>query len=156
MARAQEMDPSPSTRRWLAAGLMLALGALVLSGCGDRRRQEIGGTVTLDGRPLPEGQLRVVPLPGTSGPTAGAAITNGKFHVAQSGGAFAGKFRVEITARRQGNTLQYDPESGKMVKGFEQYLPAEYNSRSTLTADVKPGESNHFDFPLTSAPGKAE
>jgi hypothetical protein len=138
--------------------ILLAFAAILplLAGCGDRRRQEIRGTVTFDGTPLAEGQLRVVPLPGTSGPTAGASIKDGEFHIAQSGGAFAGTFRVEITARRPSNKLEYDPESGRMVKGFEQYIPARYNSQSTLTAEVKPGEANEFDFPLTSAPGKGQ
>jgi len=125
-------------------------GLLVAAGCGDSRRQSIEGTVTLDGAPLTEGQIRFAPLPGTSGPTTGSPITDGKFTIPQEGGSFAGKFRVEITARRMSNKKMMDPESGKMVNVFEQYIPPRYNRQSELTADIEAGADNRFDFAVTS------
>ncbi len=39
----------------------------------------------------------------------------------------------------------------QIIKGkdeIEQYIPPMYNQKSTLTADIKPNNSNKFDFDL--------
>lgn len=123
------------------------LVAALVSGCGGAGgRQAIEGTVTLDGVPLEKGQITFVPQGDTKGPTAGAEIVGGKFTIAAAGGPFAGKFRVEITASRPGGMKVPDRMTGKLVDGYEQFIPTRYNAESQLSADVKAGVENRFEF----------
>jgi hypothetical protein len=137
-----------STRRTI---LLAAAFCLVLAvGCGgDSRRQGIEGTVILDGKPLAVGQITFVPQPGSSGPTAGAEIADGRFSIAPKGGTFAGAFRVEITASRLSGRKVPGPR-GTPVDEIVQYLPTKYNTESSLTADVKAAGPNRFEFALQS------
>ena len=82
--------------------LLAAISSLLLvCGCGDSGgRQAIEGLVTIDGKPLKNGDIVFFPQPGTQGPTAGAQIRSGRFVIPAGAGTFAGKFRVEITATR--------------------------------------------------------
>ena len=119
-------------------------------GCGDTPRQSLEGTVTVDGRPLAEGMIQFRPLPGTPGPTAGNKIRDGRFSIASERGTFSGKFRVEITAKRETGQKVPDELSDTMVDQFEQYLPARYNSQSELVAEVTDTGPNEFQFELAS------
>ena len=89
-------------------------------------------------------------MPGTKGPTAGAAIEDGKYLVDAQGGTFIGKFRVEITASRKAGRQIRDLTIGRMVDEYEQYLPARYNEQSELTVDVTEAGPNNFPFRLES------
>jgi hypothetical protein len=123
----------------------------LLCGCGDSgKRQSIKGIVTLDGKPLEDGQITFVPQPGTLGPTAGAEIQNGRFAIPARGGTFAGKFRVEVTASRPSGKKVADRFTGKPVDGYEQFIPRRYNAESQLEADVKAGTANRFEFAVSS------
>jgi hypothetical protein len=130
--------------------LPCAIVLLASLGCGHNARMSVEGTATLDGRPLEKGYIRFSPLPGTTGPTAGAEIVNGKFVVLSSGGPFAGDFTVQITAAGLTGRKVLDPRSNAMVDEYAQYLPARYNSQSELRAKVTAGGSNRFDFALTT------
>lgn len=128
---------------------LLAGCLLLLVGCGGDRRQPLEGTVTLDGKPLDEGAISFVPLPGATGPTAGANIAAGRFSIAADQGTFPGTFRVEITAKRKTGRQVLSDTAGGMVDQYEQFLPARYNRESQLTANVKEG-ANRVEFRLTS------
>jgi hypothetical protein len=141
-----------SFRRLSAALRLLALAGCLpalLAGCGDSKRQGIEGTVTFDGKPLEKGYVAFTPQPGTTSPTAGAEIKDGRFSIGAAEGVFVGKFRVEIIATRPSN---------KTVRNFrgvfpnvdEQFLPARYNSESELSVDVKSNGRNQVKFELTS------
>ena len=130
---------------------MLGLTIVLLLGCGSSDgRHELEGTVTLDGEPLREGSIVFQPMPGTQSPTAGAPIRDGRFEVAAGGGAHPGEFRVEITAIRGTGKRRMDPMVGREIEVTEQYLPARYNRRSELMAQVSSSGSNHFEFDLHS------
>ena len=122
---------------------------LLLAGCdgsGDRRGVE--GTVTLDGQPLAEGSITMRPLPGTTSPTAGAKITDGKFTIPKEKGPLVGTFRVEITATRKTGRQIKDPLMGGMVEEVQQVIPSRYNRKSELTAEVTETGQNRMDFEL--------
>ena len=138
--------PSIAMRTLLLSSLLL----VIVAGCGDTRRQSIQGTVKLDGQPLPAGSIRVVPTQGAEGPSAGAEIVDGKFQDPKATGTFAGTFQVQVTASRPAQTLMRNPETGQMVRGLEQYIPARYNRQTELTAEVRAGEENDFTFELHS------
>jgi len=56
---------------------------------------------------------------------------------------------VEITATRETGEMLNHPDAGP-IPLTEQHLPARYNSKSELIANVKTGEKNVFEFELTS------
>src|SRR5262245_56187173 len=76
--------------RWpRAVVICAALSILVWLGCSDANqdhRGEVTGTVLLDGQPVVEGSITFSPAGGTSGPSAGTAIVDGKYHVEREKG----------------------------------------------------------------------
>jgi len=131
---------------WCVGGVYL----VILAGCGEAsRRTELEGTVTFDGEPLPKGSIAFHPQAGTSGPSAGGKIEDGRFVVDRQRGAFAGKFRVEITATRKNGKKEQTP-FGTEVDGYDQYLLPRYNRQSELTAEVIADGPNQFEFALDS------
>lgn len=146
------MAPPRTTRmRTLSACLTFSGALLLFAGCGDSSRQPIEGVVTFEGNPLETGNILFIPQQGTPGPTAGATIENGEFTVSGDKGVLAGKFRVEITAVRPSTTNKiFDYETRQMVNVPEQFIPARYNEKSKLIAEVAASGPNRFDFSLTS------
>ncbi|MBL9161389.1 MAG: hypothetical protein JNL18_01475 [Planctomycetaceae bacterium] len=119
------------------------LGALLLAavGCGaGDGKVRVTGIVTFDGSPMPDGYVTFTPEGG--GTPAAAPIAAGKFEFAVKPGAH----RVEIEASHF--VGEKNPIMGLQPR--EQYVPARYNSESTLRADVKAGDENAFTFDLTS------
>lgn len=119
-----------------------ALSVITLCGCGGGQsgpaKYQVTGQVTFDQKPVAEGVIILYPtekgLDADSGP-----IQNGKYSLS----AKPGSKRVEIMASRKAEK--------QIIKGkdeIEQYIPPMYNQKSTLTADIKPNNSNKFDFDL--------
>jgi hypothetical protein len=126
----------------------------IMVGCGRSKRLGVEGTVTLDGKPLPNGNITLTPQQGTASPTAGAMVTQGEFSIPAAGGVLPGKFRVEIISRHRSGRKVPDfrapGHQGELVDAEEQYLPAKYNSQSELTAEVKSDGPNKLKFELLS------
>jgi len=107
----------------------------------------VSGTVTLDGEPLAEGDIHFITKETASLDVL--PIQGGRFE----GQAKAGKRRVEIKAYR---TEKPAETSGQpTMPGADQptrvnYIPARYNTESTLTADVTETGPNQFTFELES------
>lgn len=123
---------------------VILLTVLVIGMATGCRKSEVElgavrGTVTLDGAPLPAATIRFIPTAG--GRTAfGRTDDAGKYEMlysASASGALVGSMRVEITTA--------DPDAPKS----KEKVPAKYNSKSELTADVG-SKSQVIDFPLTS------
>ena len=134
-----------SSRRLLAAGLLCVLCGW--AGCGGSEAT-VRGVVTLDGQPLADGIISMVPVDG-QGATAGDAIKNGKYSLTTTPGAK----RVEITAnkvvgRRQ--AYEGDPNSPWMDI-VEPIVPPRYNRQSELTCELKAGGNGGVNFDLLSA-----
>ena len=103
----------------------------------------ITGTVTYNGKPLPNGSIVLLPVSGPSAADPGT-IRDGRFAFA----ARAGKKKVEIRATR---------EVGPVIRSMgardkQSYIPGQYNSQTTLTAEVVPDGSNQFVFDLKGPP----
>ena len=121
--------------------LLLAVGALS-AGCGPSGppTYPVTGTVTWKKAPLPDGHIIFYAEDNQTRPAA-EKIKDGKFEFR----ATAGKKRVEILANRE------KPGQTNVVMGMrekEQYIPAKYNSATTLSVEVKSDGTNHFEFPL--------
>jgi hypothetical protein len=98
-------------------------------GCGSPSdRVEVNGTVRWQGEPLPSGHIAFF-LPQQI-PAGAGKITDGTFNVQCK----PGMVRVEILAIRE--TGKIERSEGEPAK--EQYIPAHYNQRSTLTAEIAP------------------
>ena len=135
---------------------MAALLAAPL-GCGtsaDPGREPVAGTVTLDGRPLPDGSLTLVPL--GAGPAVGATILDGNFAIPRPDGPIPGAYRVEILSIRPTGRTIPDPEGpkGTTVAERKNVVPDRYGSRSELRADVAQAGTNSFRFAVDSKPDR--
>lgn len=123
----------------------------VLLGCNvGSQREAVQGVVNLNGKPLPSGYISFRPVESTGGPTAGCEIREGVYRINADSGVFPGTFRVEITASRPGGEVVLDEITGKKMPAYKQYLPPQYNVKSTLSADVTEGGTNSFTFELAT------
>lgn len=126
--------------------LMLAVGI----GCGKPSHiPELGdvmGTVTMDGQALANATVTFAPNQGR--PSFGTTDTEGQYTLSFIGdytGAIIGTHTVRIS------TEQYVEQADGTTQHIKESIPRAYNTSSTLTADVQPGE-NRFDFELSSKP----
>jgi len=118
--------------------------ALLLAGCGGDGRIKIDGGVTFDGKPIDNGTIAFVPADG-GGPTAGALIQGGRYSLRVA----TGKKRVEIQGFKEvgrGRAVESDPSSPIVAK-MAPFVPAQYNTASTLTYEVQ-GNTDKADFAL--------
>ncbi|UUO08643.1 carboxypeptidase-like regulatory domain-containing protein [Blastopirellula sp. J2-11] len=130
--------------------IMLFLGIVLcsLSGCwqsGGMILGEVTGTVTLDGKPLPDAMVSYYPEVG--GRSAhGVTDAAGRYQLRYTGskdGAPVGAHRVKVEVGVQSG--EGPPKKTAKIPP----LPSKYNSESELTADVQRG-SNTIDFTLHS------
>ena len=131
------------------AGLMLAGASLFACGCGSRvapSTYPVSGVVTFDGVPIEKGDIIFRPTDGKVGADAGV-ITAGKFSFRSKPGTKA----VQIAAPREVPGTTTTGIDGKPTPVYEQYIPARYNEKSTLSAEVQKSGGNDFRFELTSA-----
>jgi len=139
--------PSRGARWLVAAGVSLLLAS---AGCG-RGGPTLGrvrGTVTLDGRPLPQAQLEFQPQEPGGSPSYGTTDDDGRYTLTfgvDRPGAIVGQHLVRITTFRQLST----EEGGPGV--IPERLPPQYNSKSQLVRVVQTGK-NPIDFELSSHP----
>lgn len=125
-------------KRHLGIGILLAAVLLAPGGCQQGpRTYKVTGTVSYDGRPVPDGGVIFHPADDTA--PAHGTITDGRFELQ----AVQGSHRVEIRAAREAPELR-----SSMGPVFVDYIPDRYNSQSKLTREVVPGAANHFDFAL--------
>ena len=126
--------------------LPLLLLLVAIAGCpGFAAHGKVNGTVTLDDRPLKEGNVRFVPVDGKS-QTASAKITDGKFTAAVP----VGEMRVEFSAGKVvGKTKMYDSPDSPTVEDVWELIPERYNTKTELKIKVSRG-TNEVQFRLKS------
>ncbi len=141
------------------ANRLAALAALLVAplGCGtsaDPGREPVAGTVTLDGQPLPDGSLTLVPL--GAGPAVGATIAGGHFAIPRPDGPIPGAYRVEILSIQPTGRTIPDPEGpkGTTVVERKNVVPDRYGARSQLRAEVAQAGPNSFRFEIDSKPDR--
>jgi hypothetical protein len=120
------------------------LGMIVLVGCSTGpRTYKVKGTVTLDGQPLPEGDIIFMPDDKDQHPEPGR-ITNGRFELM----AREGKKHVQISGSKIIPGSKVRGAGGEPVA--QEYIPKRYNSATELTYEVKPQAENIAEFKLDS------
>jgi hypothetical protein len=119
---------------------LLVIAALVGCGKSEPKPGTVHGTVTLDGKPMPEGKIMFYPA--GEGPSE-IEIKEGAY----KGEAKAGKNTVRIGVFRKGPPLSTSPEAEPPMVNI---LPAKFHAQSNLAAEVKGGEDNEFNYQVTS------
>lgn len=116
---------------------------LATIGCGGKPdappRYPVQGTVMLDGKPLPRGDIYFKQV--STGHIDTAPITDGRFE----GQATAGERRVEFSV--VGRRILTDVPGGRVEEAFEM-LPFEFNVGSRYTATISSEGPNDFRFDL--------
>jgi hypothetical protein len=119
--------------------LSLGLVLLGILGCGSSGTHTVSGEVTFEGAPVPEGDIIFEPLDKKAAADAGK-IKDGRYSLSVK----PGKHRVLIRASK----LMKLPRGKKGALGeteiHQQYIPARYNEKTELTADVPPAGPLNF------------
>jgi len=118
----------------------LGVAVVLFAGCQTDPFVDVSGTVTLDGNPIPEGEIIFLAPDGSATPSAGP-IRDGKFKCR----ATRGMKKVQINATRDTGRKEMD---GWPIR--ESIIPERYNTRTELTADVGASKTNDFTFELSS------
>ncbi|MCA9014015.1 MAG: hypothetical protein KDA77_01675 [Planctomycetaceae bacterium] len=125
---------------------------IIAAGCSNTPGDQpdlgtVTGTVTLDEKPL--AGVMVVFSPESGRSSMGTTDDAGKYelvYVGDTRGAKIGMHKISITTAQ---TDSSEEEGGAGAAPFKETIPAKYNTKSTLTEEVKAGD-NVFDFKLTS------
>ncbi len=142
--------------RTLVSTLALFIAFATLSGCGSGPQIEsVSGTITLDGKPLPD--IRVLFQPQNKDPeTAGIGSfgltdSEGKFTLKLSDsermGAVVGIHTVILSDKLTEGAE--DSDAGDFGKGPRSRIPFKYN-KTPPTFEVKPGVENKATLELSS------
>lgn len=133
-------------RSWIVVVLLL------YSGCGGGSGPGlvgVNGTITMDGKPLADASVTFTPdgagEGGFTSPAYGKTDSNGYYFLAYSiskKGANPGKYKVSIRTQAEA-----EPDEG--IKARPETVPAKYNEKSELVAEVKKG-GGPYDFALDS------
>jgi len=123
--------------------LLAVLLVALLCGCGSKGPVDypVSGKVTWEGQPISYGYITLMPTDASGMAPDSGTITDGKFDFR----AKPGPKRVEVRADREVGPV--DKSMGGAAR--EQYIPAHYNDKSTLKAEVPEGGKNDYEFALT-------
>ena len=131
-------------RSVLPLALVMFLCLALLTGCNrSGGRVTTQGKVTFAGVPLEEGGMTFIPS-GGSGASSGGVITAGAYTAEM----MPGKYVVQITANRKTGKMLPVPPGEPPMEEYEQYIPAKYNTQSTLIIDVESKSKQDFPFLL--------
>jgi hypothetical protein len=140
-------------RHHLIPTVLLVVAGFVTTGCNDGGdelpRERVSGTVTLGGRPLTDGTIAFMPTdPGAPGTGSLASIVDGAYAISRDKGLVAGPYRVTISRTVEGaKPANAQPGDGD-APVIKELIPAKYNSKTKLQADVTKGGENLFNFTL--------
>lgn len=132
---------------------LLGMICLTLVGCGGAPGDQpdlgtVTGTVTMNGKPLPGVMVVFSPESGRS--SMGLTNDAGEYeleYVGDTKGAKVGQHKISITtAQTDSSEESGEEESGAPTK---ETIPPTYNTRTTLSEEVKPGE-NIINFTLST------
>lgn len=160
------MRPTIRKNAWVLATSLCVLSCL---GCGGPSGPEyvaVSGTVSIDGKPVEKGVISFVSEDGKR--TAAGQIVDGAYEIPQQDGPSPGQQKVSINAFRKTGERKQSGKMGmfedkatyikptgasttleSMVEIREQFLPAKFNSMTTLTAKLKVGRNGNVNFELS-------
>lgn len=119
------------------------LAVFLLAGCDGDPSRQVTGTVTFDGKPVPDGQIIFVDAAGKQAPDAGK-ITDGKFAFKVT----PGSKKVQVQASRMEKLSPGKKGAMGETEAPVSYIPARYDADTKLTAEVTDKGPNEFEFKL--------
>jgi len=138
---------------WIA-GILVGMHALGASGCGGSSdglpREAVSGLVTMEGQPLAKGTIQFAPTSENVSTTGTAGIIDGKYSIDRGDGLVPGTYKVAISSFSEmvpAKSVHGSP--GPIGPPAKNLVPKQYNTASTLTAEVKGGQDNSFPFEIT-------
>lgn len=157
-------------RRRLGWSVWASTLMLALTGCGRGKQgpafdlTPVSGTVTLDGKPLPDADVGFY-LQGDAPPgyfgVGAKTDASGKYTlmVGESPGAVPGNYKVTVSQLIGANGAPVTPEEGmdveqlKMMGEVKEALPTKYSvlEQTELNAAVEKGKADGYDFPLAGS-----
>lgn len=105
------------------------------------------GEVKLDGEPVNDGSISFYSTTGDE--RIASSIEGGKYKISISDRFPPGTYRVEVSWLKPTGRKIASREPGIMSDEKQEVIPAQYNSQSTLTKEIKAGD-NQYDFLLTT------
>ena len=131
----------PSATLLLALALCLGLTA----GCGsESSRRPLSGNVTYQGKPV-EGMITFF---AKDRPVCGALIRAGRFVVPAEQGLEPGNYKVAISWPVPGGVLTPEEVAAGASPRARESLPAKYNEKTELTAEVKASGATELKYDL--------
>ncbi|UUO04760.1 hypothetical protein M4951_15340 [Blastopirellula sp. J2-11] len=131
--------------------LLVVLGAFSSGGCTQEaglERRIVAGHVTYQGKPIPAGEIRFVPM--SKGPVSAALIRNGDYEVTHRGGVMLGNAKVEIVVTSAAAPVSMEELDSLGTTRNSIVIPKQYSTESKLQVDVQQGEGKQtLDFDLT-------
>ena len=137
-----------STRVIYCCALSLAL--LVCAGCNSQSGQTVAGTITLDGAPLSQGRITLVPL--DKGPSGGGAVVDGEYSLQLNLDSLPARYSVQISSiQPTGKLIKHPDGPGGELEETREVIPSRYNSASELTIELTTDQPEPFDFNLVTS-----
>ena len=136
-----------NTKHFLSLSTMVVLlGSIsLLAGCGPSDGMiTISGSVTLDGEPVEDGSISLMPING--GSMGGGLIENGHYTAKSSPGEMAVQIHAHKMVQKK-NPSREEVERG-LTEDSVSIIPPVYNRQSQLRINVSPEQKN-FEFDLT-------
>ncbi|QEL13372.1 hypothetical protein [Limnoglobus roseus] len=130
----------PPLLRRLGLGFALAVGVTSVGGCDSGPPAgDVSGLVTLDGKPVDNGYVNLLPADGKSPSSGGEIGPDGRYRVRK---ASVGVMKVEIRSSKvTGKKKLYNTKDSPEQEIRQEILPTKYNNPTTLTYDVPAGAS---------------
>lgn len=150
---ARSRGRSVSLRGAAAVFFAALLVTPLITGCGKSTdgRVAVSGEVTLDGQPLDRGSIEFHPK-AAGGTMTGGTIENGTFTIAAEQGPKPGSYEVRVFAASGGAAADPNEPPGpeSQAKPATERIPARFNVKSELTAEVGPDGDAGMKFALES------
>ena len=141
MPNSQQLLGGRMFARWLAPSLWF----VACIGCsGSSHIAHVAGTVTLDGKPVPNALVVFSPIP-SGRPSEGKTDDAGRYQLVYSStekGARIGQHEVHVTT-----ALTEITADGGGLRNLKESIPAKYNTKGHLEREVRAGK-NVIDLQL--------
>jgi hypothetical protein len=127
------------------------LSVTLIVGCssaGSDQKQEVRGTVSLNGTPIATGAITLIPV--SQGTSAGTTISDGKYVIDSENGVLPGEYRVEIDSSQPSGKKIRSTVGETMQDEMINVIPEKFNRNSTLKIVIKKAGQNQHDFELQS------
>ena len=132
---------------------LLILGMSLTAGCwrgpAPPRRGAIHGTILLDGKPVPQANVRFMALE-PNGVNVLAPVKDGAYDVPEGQGPVKGKYRVEFSVPKAGRRVPNPDVPGAWLEDPVETLPARYHQQSNYVLDYDPDDPKPYNAELTS------